>query len=810
MFDSQQPLYAAGEVELAFDPSVTIYPNSMAVQLDGKILIGGQSTIRRVHPDGSTDTSFNPSISFNPYGSNAYGCAVQADGKIVIAGRFHTVNGAARGHVARLNADGTLDNTFNCSVGGATPETISVNSVVLQPDGKIIIAGGFFTVNGSGRSCIARLNTDGTLDTGFNPNPNSSVFAVGLQANGQIVIGGHFTTVGGTSRTRVARLNTDGTLDSSFNTPGANAQVNCITVQADQKIIIAGYFTTLGGASRGYVGRLDTLGALDSGFNPNANGPVRCVTLQAGGSMLVGGEFTSIGGGTRNRIARLNSTGVLDVTFNPNVTGGSLPYVRAIIVQGDGKIVIGGFFTTVGGIARENDARLLNDTVSQTLSVPSTSRVEWLRGGAAPEAQGVTFELSTDGGTIWTPLGSGSRIAGGWEKTGLSIPPSGYIRGRARTPGADFGGSSGMVEAAIAFGGAVAAPEIALDQSDGTLIADGGSKDFGTVAVSASSSLVFTVKNTGVADLTGLSITKDGPNETDFMVVMSPVSPVSGPSGSSTFTVQFAPGAMGARSAVIHIASNDVDESPYDIILNGTGTAPEIVVEQPVGDNIADGVLKDFGAVEVGGNVSLFFTIRNVGNANLTGIGITKDGTDQSDFTITSNPSSTVPGPAGTTTFTIQFAPTSGGAKTAALHISSNDADESPFDINLSGTALSFTNDGDGDGMNDASEFQLASLGFNYLVSQPSLVNTYYTNANGAGLYTATQVQALNVGTPLIQRNPTTGVFTLTIGVEKSTNLVNFSPFPFISPQTTINGQGKIEFQFTVPDNAAFFQLLAQ
>ncbi len=63
---------------------------------------------------------------------------------------------------------------------------------------------------------------------------------------------------------------------------------------------------------------------------------------------------------------------------------------------------------------------------------------------------------------------------------------------------------------------------------------------------------------------------------------------------------------------------------------------------------------------------------------------------------------------------------------------------------------------------------------------------------------------------PLLQRHPVTGVFTLTFGIEKSTNLSNFTPFPFISPQTTINGQGKIEFQFTVPDNAAFFRLQAQ
>ena len=125
-------------------------------------------------------------------------------------------------------------------------------------------------------------------------------------------------------------------------------------------------------------------------------------------------------------------------------------------------------------------------------------------------------------------------------------------------------------------------------------------------------------------------------------------------------------------------------------------------------------------------------------------------------------------------------------------------------------TVLTFTQDADGDGLNDASEFQLAALGFDWQTNQTALVNTLMSHANGAGLYTPTQVQALNVGTPLISKNPTTGTFKLTIGVEKSTNLQTFTPFPMSAPQTIINGAGKLEFEFTVPDNAAFFQLRAE
>ena len=125
-------------------------------------------------------------------------------------------------------------------------------------------------------------------------------------------------------------------------------------------------------------------------------------------------------------------------------------------------------------------------------------------------------------------------------------------------------------------------------------------------------------------------------------------------------------------------------------------------------------------------------------------------------------------------------------------------------------TVLTFTQDSDGDGLNDASELQMAALGFDWQTNQAALVNTLMANANGAGLYTTSQVQALNVGTPLITKNPATGLFKLTIGVEKSTNLQTFTPFPMTEPQTFINGAGKLDFYFMAPDNAAFFQIRAE
>ena len=243
-------------------------------------------------------------------------------------------------------------------------------------------------------------------------------------------------------------------------------------------------------------------------------------------------------------------------------------------------------------------------------------------------------------------------------------------------------------------GTAIPTPEIAVEQPTGVDIADGGSKSFGSVVAGGNTSLIFTIKNTGTADLTGLGITIDGADAGSFSVTSNPGSPLPGPTGFTTFTVRFAPATVGPKVAALHIANNDSNENPFDISLTGSGTAasvPEIAVEQPTGADIPDGGSKSFGSVVAGGNTSLLFTIKNIGTADLTGLGITIDGLDASSFSVTSAPAAPVPGPFGFTTFTVRFAPTISGPKIAALHIANNDSNENPFDITLtgSGTAIS-------------------------------------------------------------------------------------------------------------------------
>src|SRR5437899_2480116 len=154
--------------------------------------------------------------SFNPVAGGimpwVYSLAVQADGKIVVGGTFSTLGGQTRKGIGRVNADGTLDTSFNPGLG-VLPVTFGyVDSLVVQADGKIVVGGQFTMLGGQTRINIGRLNADGTLDTSFNPGANYVVTSLGVQADGRILVGGQFFTLSGQSRNNIGRLNADGTL----------------------------------------------------------------------------------------------------------------------------------------------------------------------------------------------------------------------------------------------------------------------------------------------------------------------------------------------------------------------------------------------------------------------------------------------------------------------------------------------------------------------------------------------------------------------------------------------------------------------
>ena len=361
--------------------------------------------------------------------------------------------------IARLNSDGSLDTGFDPNANN------TVNGLAVQADGKILLVGSFDTVGGTTRNNIARLNSDGTLDTAFDPNANGEVKSVAVQADGKILLGGFFNNVGGTARNNIARLNSNGSFDTGFD-PNANSVVSSVAVQADGKILLGGSFTTLqpngapSATTRNSIARLNSDGSLDTGFDPNADSDVYSVAVQADGEILIGGHFITLqpnGAASPRRAERLRGSTATAASTLPLIPNADSD-VFSVAVQADGKILLGGFFTSLqpngapSPTTRNKMARLNNDNAFQSLSAPDATRVQWLRGGAAPEVEQVTFELSTNAGSTWTPLGSGTRIAGGWELTGLSLPASGSLRASGRASSGFQNGSSGFIQQVGDFG----------------------------------------------------------------------------------------------------------------------------------------------------------------------------------------------------------------------------------------------------------------------------------------------------------------------------------------------------------------------
>ncbi len=268
----------------------------------------------------------------------------------MVGGDFTSMGSEACNRIARLNPDGSLDTGFNPNADGL------VYTLTVQPDGKILVGGGFTSMSGEARNRIARLHPNGSLDTGFNPNADGSVSNLVVQLDGKILVGGGFTSMGGEARNRIARLHPNGSLDTGFN-PNPNYAVLAMAVQLDGKILVGGHFTSMGGEACNHIARLLPDGSLDTGFNPNVDGWVYTLAVQPDGKILVGGDFTSMGGVARNRIARLHPDGSLDTGFNPYPNW----LVYTLAVQPDGKILVGGDFTSMGGVARNRIARLHPD-----------------------------------------------------------------------------------------------------------------------------------------------------------------------------------------------------------------------------------------------------------------------------------------------------------------------------------------------------------------------------------------------------------------------------------------------------------------
>ncbi len=464
---------------------------SIALQPDGKILIGGTFTtvngitrrgLARLNPDGSIDPGFDTSVLAADVGA----IAVQEDGKILVGGTLSAIQGLAATELVRLNPDGSTDLAFNPRVAGP------VHDILVLPDGDMLVAGQFSSVNGvtlGTEGNLVRLNGDGTRDRSLRAVVHGAatdfVNAVAIHPDGKIVVGGSFAvTVNGVAlRRHLARLNADGSLHTLFGgTTSPSGVVLALAVRPDNKILVGGIFdSVLGGRpqSRKGIVQLNANGSLDTGFTPdfNVGTRVNALALQPDGRVWVGGAFDSVDGHDERRIARLNLDGSLDLTFGPFpvTTGG----VLAIALQPDGKPIIGGTFS--GPAAGHADiARLLPAPLPQ-MSFDKTK----LRFGAVTNgsmlltqtpAQVVQLTQSGSDTVTWTATS---------DQPWLQISPaSGSGPASLRISVVDVGGlpMSGVVSASITFAFTGVSTSTGSVAATLTLIPDGTSAAaFGSV-----------------------------------------------------------------------------------------------------------------------------------------------------------------------------------------------------------------------------------------------------------------------------------------------------------------------------------------
>lgn len=420
--------------------NATIEVNCIVLQPDGNMLVGGSfpgyngvapANLVRLHADGSLDPTFNP----NGAGTvgTVYTITLLTESKVLICGNFPTYNGIGVRRTARLFADGTLDTTYAADLDGpvfaasvsangrilvggdfatcnGTPRhcmallypngdlvpdydpgellgySIQVQALLQQAGGKVIVAGYFKRSRGAARSCILRINGDGSLDESFNPNGagasapvgldltyGGSILAVALVGDHKLMVAGHFNRFNSSPLENLARLNHDGTVDRSYAPKtGVNAPVSGgLAIYPDGRVLIGGNFNAYNGIKRNQLARLTPDGELDPSFHHSGSlrGELYTLVLQPDDKVLVGGKALHYPGMPGTPLMRFNSDGSVDPTFHNgfNHNGGQ---VQAMAFQPDGKILVGGRFSNYDGFDCNGLIRLNSDGTFDPTFVP--------------------------------------------------------------------------------------------------------------------------------------------------------------------------------------------------------------------------------------------------------------------------------------------------------------------------------------------------------------------------------------------------------------------------------------------------------
>lgn len=403
----------------------------MTIQSDGKILLGGKFTayngtlanrIIRINSDGSVDPSFFSGLGFSngavnaikqdaignimvggsftgsynggdvnrvcllnsngvllddidfgagPASNTVYALENDAEGSWYIGGSFMVFDGLNQGRLAKINSDHEYDTGYLASGIGFDN---SVYKVLPLENRKMIVCGKFKKFNGEVVSRITRLLEDGTVDAAFNTaqfGANDLVKTADIQSDGKIIIGGNFARYNDIAINRILRIQPDGSIDPTFNIgkgPSTSSQIYALAIQPDQKVVVVGNFAKFNDLPAGGIVRLLPDGTRDLTFNSsgtNINAIIEAILIQPDGKILVGGRFTSFNGAQVSHLVRLNRDGSTDSSFN--IGDGFDKNVYALAMQSDGKIIVGGNFLSFNKSSQKRIVRLnSNGTLDTT------------------------------------------------------------------------------------------------------------------------------------------------------------------------------------------------------------------------------------------------------------------------------------------------------------------------------------------------------------------------------------------------------------------------------------------------------------